>query len=46
MLEFSSVFFIFERLGLDVVTSEEFKNAVYKKAEKDTRYWLLNAPMS
>jgi hypothetical protein len=43
-LSSNTLFSLFESLGLDVVTSEEFIKTVYKKAEKDARYWILNAP--
>jgi hypothetical protein len=43
-LDFNTIFSFFESLGLNVLTSKEFVEAVYKKAEKDARYWLLNAP--
>jgi predicted nucleotide-binding protein (sugar kinase/HSP70/actin superfamily) len=43
-LAFNTVFSLFESLGLDVVTSDEFKNAIYKKAEKDVGYWFAKAP--
>ena len=43
-LSLNTVFSLFESLGSDVVTSDDFKKAVYDKAGKDLRYWLQNAP--
>jgi len=44
ILEFSSVFFIFERFGLATTNSKMFQEIVYEKAKEDLKYWYVSAP--